>query len=47
MHFLESSTNFDEIYCLYINDLGDHDLLDDDEDAAELESMADFLHDIV
>ena len=47
MHFLESSTNFNEIYCLYINDLGDHDLLDDDEDAAELESMADLLHDIV
>ena len=47
MHFLESSTNFNEIYCLYINDPGDHDLLDDDKDAAELKSMADFLHDIV
>jgi len=47
MYFLEPSTNFDEVYRLYINDLGDHDLLDDEEDVAGLESMADFLHNIV
>ncbi|KIK21691.1 hypothetical protein PISMIDRAFT_12094 [Pisolithus microcarpus 441] len=42
----EQSSTFDDIYALYINDPGDHDLLDDEEDTMNLRSMADFLHEI-
>ncbi|KAI5984618.1 hypothetical protein EDD15DRAFT_2201177 [Pisolithus albus] len=39
-------STFNDIYALYINDPGDHDLLDDEEDTMNLRSMADFLHEI-
>ncbi|KAI5994436.1 hypothetical protein EDD15DRAFT_2387767 [Pisolithus albus] len=42
----KQSSTFDDIYALYINDPGDHDLLDDEEDTVNLRSMADFLHEI-
>ena len=47
IYFLELFLAFDELYKLYINDPGDHDLVDDEEDAAGLHSMADYLHGIV
>ncbi|KAI6130600.1 hypothetical protein EV401DRAFT_2066179 [Pisolithus croceorrhizus] len=43
----EEISTFDEIYTLYINDPGDHDLVDDEDDVAGIQSMADFLQDIV
>ncbi|KAI6111739.1 hypothetical protein EV401DRAFT_1890739, partial [Pisolithus croceorrhizus] len=42
----EEISTFDEIYMLYINDPGDHDLMDDEDDVAGIQSMADFLQDI-
>ena len=45
--FLELSLAFKDLYKLYINDPGDHDLVDDEEGAAGLQSMADYLHGIV
>jgi len=45
--FLELSLTYDELYNLYVNDPGDHDLVDHEEDVAGLHSFADFLQDIV
>lgn len=44
--FLGPSQTFDELYSLYINDSGDDRLVDDDENTACIQSMADFLQDI-
>ncbi|KAI6026800.1 hypothetical protein PISMIDRAFT_15236 [Pisolithus microcarpus 441] len=32
----EQSSTFDDIYALYINDPGDHDLLDEEEDMMDV-----------
>jgi len=47
IYFLELSSTFDDIYDLYINDPGDHNLVNDEEDAVDIQSIADFLHDII
>jgi hypothetical protein len=46
IHFLEPLSTLNMIYQLYINDPGDYDFVDEEEDVAGLQAMANFLHDI-
>ncbi|KAF8128110.1 hypothetical protein EV363DRAFT_433640 [Boletus edulis] len=44
---LESTNDIEDLYCMYINNPGDDDILDEEENTIGLWAMADFLHGVV
>lgn len=45
--FAGSVGELDDLFCMYINNPGDDDIIDEEEGTASLWAMADFLHNVV